>query len=125
MGVLFVASDPEKWAPRYRLAVTIATYILPLVVELIAYTIAYHKINRRISNAIHSKQVLAVVCQEVPQGFCHYCCGIRRVHTSFVHLGNSTVTSSVHAFIPRGLSCRHDRVLSLRYKCHLLRVLYT
>ena len=61
MGVLFVACDPEKWAPGYRLAVTIATYILPLVVELIAYTIAYHKINRRISNAVHSKQVLLFV----------------------------------------------------------------
>ena len=61
MGVLFVACDPEKWAPGYRLAVTVATYILPLVVELVAYSIAYHKINRRIRNSNHSKPVLLFI----------------------------------------------------------------
>lgn len=51
VGVLFVACDSEKWAPGYRLAVTAATYTFPLVVELIAYFIAYHNINRRIKTS--------------------------------------------------------------------------
>ena len=61
VGVLVVACDPEKWAPGYRLAVTVATYTLPLVVELIAYFIAYHNINRRIKTEASSKHVLMFI----------------------------------------------------------------
>lgn len=61
VGVLFVACDPEKWAPGYRIAVTGATYILPLVIELTAYSIAYHKINRRIRSSKYSKEVLLFI----------------------------------------------------------------
>lgn len=61
MGVLFVACDPDKWAPGYRLAVTAATYTLPLVVEMIAYFIAYININRRIRTEASSKHVLMFI----------------------------------------------------------------
>ncbi|XP_027040880.1 nociceptin receptor-like [Pocillopora damicornis] len=61
LGVLFVACDSEKWAPGYRVAVTVATYTLPLVVELTAYTISYHNINRRLRASAGSKQVLLFI----------------------------------------------------------------
>ena len=61
LGVIFVACDPDKWAPGYRLAATAATYTLPLVVELIAYFIAYLNINRRIKTEASSKHVLMFI----------------------------------------------------------------
>ena len=61
LGVFFVACDSTKWAPGYRLAVTAATYILPLVIELVAYVAAYHKIQQRIRNSSRSKQVLLFI----------------------------------------------------------------
>lgn len=56
-----MACDSEKWAPGYRVAVTVATYTLPLVVELTAYTISYHNINRRLRASAGSKQVLLFI----------------------------------------------------------------
>lgn len=61
MGVLFVACDPEKWAPGYRIAVTVATYTLPLVIELVAYFVAYHNLNRRLKASAGSKHVLLFI----------------------------------------------------------------
>lgn len=56
-----MACDPEKWAPGYRIAVTIATYTLPLAVELIAYFVAYRNIDRRIKTSAASKHVLLFI----------------------------------------------------------------
>ena len=61
VGVLFVACDSEKWSPGYRVAVTVATYTFPLVVELTAYAFSYHNINRRLKASEGSRQVLLFI----------------------------------------------------------------
>ena len=70
-----------------------------------------------------SQQAGPVVYQEVSQGFCHNCCGFRRLHSSCVYSGHSSIASCVHTHLLDRIPGWYDRVHPVRYKCDLLRAL--